>query len=240
MKSSNIKKLGIIGGMGPLADTAFLKALHLATAAQCDIDYIPIVYDGNCVRPDRSSFITKNDSSSPYSSLKRSLKFLEKSGASVIAMPCNTAHFWFDKLKCSASRHTVILDMPLAASTRCAEKEFSKVGLLATEGTYQSGIYSRSLNSCGIECIEPSSSSKASISEIIHKTKAGERAVFDHVENELLSLGCEAIITGCSELSYILLNSDNQRGTVYIDSISTLAVSAVRACGKEIRQISYC
>lgn len=225
--------------MGPLADTAFLKALHLATAAECDRDYVPVIYDGNCIRPDRSAFITKNDGSSPYLSLKSSLKFLEKSGASVIAIPCNTAHFWFDKLKRSALKRTILLDMPSAVCARCAEKKLTRVGLMATEGTYGSRIYSSRLKDFGIECIEPSSSSKEELSEIIRKTKAGERAVFDRVENELLSLGCEAIITGCSELSYILLNSNVNRGTVYIDSVSALAVSAVRACGKETRHIPY-
>ena len=240
MKSSDIKKLGVIGGMGPLADTAFLKALHLATAAERDCEYIPVIYDGNCVRPDRSAFITENGGSSPYLSLKESLRSLERNGASVITLPCNTAHFWFDKLKRSALKRTLLLDMPSAVCSVCAEKGLTRVGLMATEGTYGSRIYSSRLKHFGIECIEPCSRSKEALSEIIRKTKAGERAVFDCVENELLSLGCEAIITGCSELSYILLNSLETRDALYIDSVSALAVSAVRACGKDVRGIPYC
>lgn len=240
MNSSNIKMLGIIGGMGPLADTAFLKALHLATAATRDCEYVPIIYDGNCIRPDRSSFITQKDCSSPFISLKKSLRSLEKRGADVIVIPCNTAHFWFKKLESSASRNTVLLNMPSTACDCCAKKGLRRVGLLATEGTYKSRIYSSRLKDMGIECIEPSSASKELLSEVIRKIKGGEKAVFDRIENELLSQNCEAVITGCSELSYILLNSQNERGTVYIDPISVLAVSAVSACGRPTRHIPYC
>lgn len=165
---------------------------------------------------------------------------MEKCGADVIAIPCNTAHFWFDKLKSSASKSTVLLNMPSAACDCCDKKGLKRVGLLATEGTYKSRIYSSRLNALGIECIEPSPASKEMLTEIIRKIKGGEKAVFDRIENELLSQNCEAVITGCSELSYILLNSQNERGTIYIDPISALASSAVSACGRPARHIPYC
>jgi len=225
--------------MGPLADTVFLKALHLATDAAKDTDYIPVIYDGNCLRPDRSSFITKQSSLSPYESLKSSLEFLENNGAEVIAMPCNTAHFWLDELKSVASKQTVLLDMPASASGLCKRKGLRRVGLMATFGTYESGIYRRALEAKGIDCVEPCAHTKDRISEIIRKTKSGEHAVFDDVENEFFSEDCDAIITGCTELSYILWNMPSAKTVRYIDPLSALAISAVSACGKVTREIPF-
>ena len=60
MKSDQSKRtLGIIGGMGPHSDIAFLEMLHSRANAESDSDYIPVLYDGNCRRPDRSDFLTK-------------------------------------------------------------------------------------------------------------------------------------------------------------------------------------
>jgi aspartate racemase len=225
--------------MGPLADTVFLKALHLATDASCDRDYIPVIYDGNCLRADRSDFITAKSGLSPYESLKSSLSFLENCGASVIAIPCNTAHFWIDELRSVASDQTVLLDMPASASDLCRRKGVRRVGLMATLGTYKSGIYRRALEANGIICVEPCTRSKELISAMIRKTKGGECAVFDDVENELLSEDCDAIITGCTELSYILWNLSSTKAARYIDPLSALALSAVSACGKVAREIPF-
>ena len=239
MKPSKIKKLGVIGGMGPLADSVFFKALHLATDAVCDRDYIPVIYDGNCLRPDRSDFITKQNSLSPCESLKSSLLFLESGGASVIVMTCNTAHFWFGSLKSIASPHTVLLNMPECVSLHCAQNGVRRAGLLATKGTYESGIYRKAMESIGIACIEPCVRSKEHISEAIRKIKRGELAVFDDVENELLSENCDALITGCTELSYALWNSPYKKAVKYIDPLSVLALFAVSECGKPARPIPF-
>lgn len=225
--------------MGPLADSAFIRVLHQATEAKRDCDYIPIIYDGNCIRPDRSAFLTFQNRYSPEKSLKSSLRFLEKCGASVIAMPCNTAHFWFKKLQKNASGGTVLLNMPLAAANACRSKGFKKVLLLATEGTYRKEIYSIPLAEMGIECITPPPSIKDDIYSVIQSIKAGRSTDMEEITDKVCSLCCDAIITGCTELSYYLLNSPQKLAPIFVDSLSALACEAVCACNKSLRYVPY-
>ncbi len=50
-------KLGILGGMGPLATADFFKKVILMTKASTDQDHIRILMDDNPQIPDRSAYI---------------------------------------------------------------------------------------------------------------------------------------------------------------------------------------
>ena len=220
MKSDQSKRtLGIIGGMGPHSDIAFLEMLHSRANAESDSDYIPVLYEGNCRRPDRSDFLTKKSKRCPGKSLITSLKNLEKCGASVIVMPCNTAHYWSKLILKNKRRKTVFIDMISAVTEYCRANSFKKVILLATPGTYEKNIYRKSLSASGIECIYPDNGIREKLLSVIRDIKRGKSADLSFLDDFVADSGCDKVILGCTELCLAGKNSGN---AVYIDSLSVL------------------
>ena len=91
----NGKKLGVLGGMGPAAAAEFLRQLAAKCQAATDQAH-PVVYMiGDCEIPDRSTAIFgKGESPAPV--LEARLRQLCDMGAEVLAVPCNTAHYFID------------------------------------------------------------------------------------------------------------------------------------------------
>ena len=94
----NGKKLGVLGGMGPAAAAEFLRQLAAKCPAATDQEH-PVVYMiGDCEIPDRSTAIFgKGESPAPV--LEARLRQLCDMGAEVLAVPCNTAHYFIDDFK---------------------------------------------------------------------------------------------------------------------------------------------
>lgn len=101
------KSIGIIGGMGPLATADLFEKIIHATDAARDQDFPHVIVDCNTDIPDRTAAILSGGED-PVPQLVRSAHALERAGAQVLAMPCNTAHWFYDEL----CRHT---DLPGAA-----------------------------------------------------------------------------------------------------------------------------
>ena len=91
------KKLGILGGMGPLATAYLFKMIVTLTEASSDQEHLHIVIDNNTSIPDRTSYIM-GQGEDPRKYLIESAKGLEKMGAEFWIMPCNTAHFFYDDM----------------------------------------------------------------------------------------------------------------------------------------------
>ncbi len=235
---NRFKKLGIIGGMGPFADVLFLELLHTHTVGNCDGDYIPTICDGNCLRPDRSSYIVGYSKKSPQKSLIRSLRLLESADADVIVITCNTAHLWLPCLLHRKKRKTVFIDMVRQVSRRCYEKGLCKVCLLATPGTYKKHIYSEAFFKMGVDLIYPDEKTQASIYNFICDVKSGKSPPITVLEQQLCETECDAFILGCTELSCSLLRTKEPR-LKYIDSLSCLALGVLELFGKNHTDFLY-
>ena len=232
MRNDKIKALGIIGGMGPLADATFLELLHSHTKGSCDKDHIPVIYDGNCLRPDRSDYLMGVSKQSPYEGLRSSLKELERDGASVIAMPCNTAHFWIDRLRKAKRRNTVLINMVYQTCRACERASLKRVCLLSTKGSAQKDIYGKHLFNMGIDLIYPPKETSALIYSLIKDVKCGKNVTFSMLEDKLSEIRCEAFIVGCTELSRALINTEKPN-LRYVDGLSALAYACITACKKK-------
>ncbi|MDN6090128.1 MAG: aspartate/glutamate racemase family protein, partial [Enterobacterales bacterium] len=93
--------IGILGGMGPAATADMLsKFVHFRHVGQ-DQQHIPIIACSIPDIPDRSACLLSGGPS-PYDYLERYLHMLEGAGAECIVIPCNTAHYWFERLQHSA------------------------------------------------------------------------------------------------------------------------------------------
>lgn len=228
------KTLGILGGLGPMAGVYFYEKVTALTRASCDQEHINVILSGLADTPDRTDFILGKSLDDPTPRMVESAKILERAGADVIAMPCNTAHYFYDAV--AGSVHVPMLNIITETLRLVAARHGRKIGILATAGTVQAGTYPAAAAAHGIECIAPTPEEQAVITAIIYKEiKCGKRPdmrAFYRVANRMLDDGCDCLVLGCTELS--LLERDYHLGSRFVDSVDALARATVLACGKTL------
>ena len=236
MKKKDIsvnKKLGILGGLGPMATVYFYELLVTHTSADRDQDHIDVIISGRATTPDRTAFILGKSSENPLPVMAEELRLLEKAGADIIVMPCNTAHYFYDEL---ARRSRVpMLDIIHETLSSCAFLGMKTIGLLATEGTISSGSYEKRAEPLGLKVVVPSENDRAEINEQIYgrikKNLPPDADRVRDVSEKLIRSGCDTVVLGCTELSLLrrdVLSGDRR----FTDSMESLARSAIIACGK--------
>ena len=150
-------------------------------------------------------------------------------------MPCNTAHGFYDAV-CAA------VDIPVLHMIRLTAQELllkgiKCAGLLATDGTVQSGIYERCFEGSGIELFTPAPAAQAAVMQLTYEgVKAGRRdfdtSEFKKAAQELLDRGAQTLILGCTELPPAFEMYDLHYP--HIDPTLVLARAAVLAAGGEL------
>ncbi|WP_282926603.1 aspartate/glutamate racemase family protein [Helcococcus kunzii] len=142
------KKIGIIGGVGSLATVDIFNKIVENTFAENDQENIPVLIYNNPKIPDRTKSIL-HDGESPVEEIVNTGKILEKMGADLLCIPCNTAHYYFNILE--NSFNVPLLNMIDITVDYVKEKKYKKVCVLGTEGTIKSKIYHNKLLENNIE-----------------------------------------------------------------------------------------
>lgn len=231
------KILGIVGGMGTIAAAHFFKVLAERVKAEKDQDYPRIIIDNNPNIPDRTDAIT-GKGESPVDEIVISLKNLESAGAQVIAMPCISAHYYYDEI--AGSTAVPLINMIEETYRVYSEKISGKiVGLLATTGTVVSGNFLSFFPE--EKMVFPDEYSQENlVMEAIYGEKGIKIGEVDYPKNlliqaaaELINKGAEAIIAGCTEVSVILKNEDLP--VYYLDPIIILAEASILKTGYQLK-----
>ena len=225
------KTLGILGGLGPMSSVYFYEMLTSHTKAKKDQDHLNILLSSRADTPDRTDFITGRSTENPLPSMNREVSRLAAVGAELVAIPCNTAHYFYDGIR--EASPIPILNIIRETADFCSFLGLSKVGVLATDGTVRSGAYKETLEALGIEYMTCSDEDQKVVTDIIYgSVKQGKEPDIDEflrVADQLTSEGCQRIILGCTELS--LLKKNCRLGIRFIDSLEVLALRAICECG---------
>ena len=145
------------------------------TDADKDQDYPRVLIDNNTNIPDRTMAIL-HGGESPVPEMVRSATVLSEMGADVLIIPCNTAHYFYNVIADSVT--IPVLNMIKETAAEALAKGCKKAGLLATDGTIHTGIYSNVFKSSGIEMIVPEGDRQAAVMDIIYKgVKAGKKRI---------------------------------------------------------------
>ena len=232
MSNKTSPVLGILGGLGPMATVYFYELLTSHTKAACDQDHIDIIINSHATTPDRSAFITGRSDEDPLAVMVDDIRRMKTYGADLVAIPCNTAHYFYDKLK--ASTDLPILNIMEETAACLSSLGVKRAGILATDGTVYSGTYDRFLSAHGIDCIRPSVDDQKTVMRIIYDDikngKTPDVDAFLAVSERLRAMGADALILGCTELS--LIKKHYRLPPYFIDSLDVLAASTIEACGK--------
>ena len=237
------KTIGIIGGMGPLATCDLLRKIIDVTDAACDQDHGHVLIDNNTNIPDRTAAIL-HGGQDPVPELAKSAGRLKEAGADVLIMPCNTAHYFYDRFAPAAG--VPVLHMIRETAASLSRQGRRCVGLLATDGTVQSGVYGDAFAQAGIDMLTPDAAGQQAVMDVIYKgVKAGNMQIdltgFEKAMDDLLARGAEVLVLGCTELPVAFQEFGIDRPN--IDPTHVLASAAVRFAGaplkEEVRQM-YC
>ena len=223
-----MKKLGILGGMGPAASAEFITRLIQQTPATRDQDHIPFVLWNEPRIPDRSTSMQSGDDL-PLPWLQEGIKGLKHAGCDRIVIPCNSAHFWYSQLSKIGVPILHIVDS-VAEELESLNISNKKIGILGTRGTIESGLYQYHLNRQGWECMVPCKEEMAGlVTPAINLIKANKfrepQMLLNRAMHSLIDRGAQAIVLGCTELPLVIRTS-REEGIPIINSIDSL-VNAV-------------
>lgn len=228
----NSKILGILGGLGPMATAYFYELVIAHTKAEKDQDHIDMVISSKATTPDRTAYIVGKSKEDPFVVMEAEARRLVTFGAEVIAIPCNTAHYFYQRL--NEVIPVPILNMVGDTVGRVKQMGSKKVGILATDGTIQAETYQLECERQHLACAVPSPAAQSAVMRVIYEDikagKAPDMDLFNIAANELFAAGCSHIILGCTELS--LLKKAGLLDACYVDSMEVLAEAAITACGK--------
>ena len=227
--------IGILGGMGPLATCDLFRKIVEIEEASCDQDHVRVIADSNTNIPDRTAAIL-HGGKDPLPEMCKSAELLMQAGADVLILPCNTAHYFYDAVVEKTGAN--LLHMPRETAKMLHDAGIDAAGLLATDGTTQTGVYESALTSCGVRQILPSPEKQAAVMGIIYDgVKAGvadyPTSGFLAAVEELRAAGAQTLILGCTELP--LAYSMYDLHFAHIDPTLVLAVRAVQAAGGVVR-----
>lgn len=231
------QRLGILGGMGPQATQDFYQRILDRTDASCDQEHLPTLIWSDTSMPDRTAAILGGDAEGCYRRLLDGARLLERGGCTALAIPCNTSHYFVDRLQ--AQLHIPIIHMIRETVAAIQAMGKKTVGILATDGTVQTGIYQKELTAAGLTPVTLPERLQKTVMSIIYdeikKGETGSREKFGEVDAWLRQAGCDCAILGCTELSvYRALHS---LPPYYMDAMEVLAEQAILRCGKQLRNV---
>jgi aspartate racemase len=229
------RTLGVLGGMGPLAGAAFALRMVQLTDAAVDQEHIPTLLCNDPRIPDRSSALLQGGES-PLPAMERGLRLLEAAGAECIAIPCNTAHLWFDALGRATSLPVLHIAHAVVEDLRRHGVRGGRIGVLGTPATLALGLYQRTLAQAGYEPMVPSpQEALRDCAPAIAAVKAGDPpGAWDAAARGIRTLvdrGAVAVVLGCTELPLAVPAARRDGfGAVLTDSIDALARAAIAHC----------
>lgn len=236
-------KVGVVGGVGPAATADFVAKIVRNTAAGRDQEHVKLVVEQNPQIPDRTEHLI-GDGADPTIALYSTCKKLEAADADIIAIPCNTAHAFVDRIQPYLSIPVVNMLDATVEHIRRHHPGRRRVGLLATSGTVRSGVYHDAATKADLELLVPDDEHQALVMSAIYGPK-GAKAGFTQGEcvaelrRALASLarrGAEVIVLGCTELPLLVQEDDayavEGRTVVVLDPTEILARKCVGLSGR--------
>ena len=215
-----------------MASVSFMKRIIDMTVADCDQEHIHMVVEHCPSIPDRTAYILDHTKADPAPAIIEACRILEGAGVDEIAIPCVTAHFFRDRI--ARDVNIPVLDGVLLCADYLREKGIKRVGIMATDGTVRSGIFTDVLADHGIESVLPAQKEQRYVMDLIYNdVKSGrpvEQDKFGAVAVGLREEGAEVILLGCTELS-VIADKWLPDGR-FLDVLSVLARACVTDFGK--------
>ncbi len=222
--------VGIIGGMGPEATVELQRRIVARTAAADDHEHVHLLIESNPRIPSRIAHLIAKNGPDPTPELVRIARNLESAGATVLAMPCNTAHNYAGAVRAAVGIPLLdMVEMTVTEVFRTAPG--ARVGLLASTAVLLTGLYERSVTARDGTLVSPSR--QDDVMALIRAVKGGDtgpapRQALDGLVGDLADR-VDVVVLACTELSVIA--SALRSPVPVIDALDVLTQAIVTAGG---------
>lgn len=217
-----MKKLGLIGGVGPEATITYYREIIYGVQKRLNKPFFPplVIESLSCFEVIRMS--SQNDRESLTEYLLSGIRNLAAAGADIGALACNTGHMVFNELQKQSP-------IPLISivETTCLEakqQNFKKVGLIGTISTMEDNYFKNPFLEAGIDVVIPATTDRIYIANcILNELELGivkEKTVrqFMRITEKMIEeQNIEAVILGCTELP--LLFKDKKVSVPVLDTM---------------------
>ena len=243
--------IGVVGGLGPYAGLDLVRKIFDRTRADHDQDHLPVMlysFPGDI--PVRPEFLLGLTRENPGEAIGDIMARMAEAGATIIGMPCNTAHSPRIMDVAVAMLHEAAPQVrfvhmidAVVAFIRESLPHARKIGVLSTKGTYATGLYQDALSAAGFVPLFPDEEGRERVQQAISNTAYGIKAQSNPVTPEaraallaeaekLVEQGADAVILGCTEIPLALTEPD-LRGVPLLDATKVLARALIIAFAPE-------
>ncbi len=195
-----MKRVGILGGMGPEATVLLMQRVLAATPARDDADHIPLIVHQNPQVPSRIKRLIEGAGDDPGPVLAQMARDVQAAGAEALAMPCNTAHAYADQI--IAATPLPFLDMRAATVARLPK---GRIGMLASPAVRLTGAFDAAFATAGLTPVWPED--EAPVLALIRSVKAGKAGQAEADQMAQIAAQamphCDHLLVACTELSLL-------------------------------------
>ncbi len=208
-----MKKIGVLGGMGPEANILFQQRLLNAVRAQDDREHIPLLIDINPQVPSRLAYVLDQTigARDPGPELGDMAQRLDKWGAEALAIPCNIAHLFAEAIQRKTAPPFFNM-VKLSVQTALAKsKSGDVIGILASPALRKTQLFERYFQAS--ERIIIWSEDDVKMVQAIRKIKtsgdtAEARSLLLEASTELTRRGANLKLVACPEFRMIQTSHD--------------------------------
>ena len=216
-----MKRVGILGGMGPEATVLLMQRLIAVTPAKDDAEHIPLIVHQNPQVPSRIRHLIERTGEDPGPVLAQMARDLAAAGAEALAMPCNTAHAYASPIRAA----TTLPFLDMRDATVAALPRGARIGMLASPAVRMSGAFDAAFAGANLTAVWPID--EGPVLALIRQVKAGGTGpAAQQAMSELARTSAamsDHVLVACTELSLLTAGLNMQ----FTDSLDCL-VDAIR------------
>jgi len=208
-----MKKIGIVGGIGPVSTLDYYSGIISGCRAKTKDDNYPEIVINSINMTKMLSYVSNKDWDSLESMLLFAIQNLANAGATFAAIASNTPHIVFDRVQQKSA--LPLISIVEATCARIQQKGCRSVVVLGTRFTMSNGLYSDGLMKYGISAVVPSEKEQAVIHGIIFpKLEDGivvpedKKTMLAIASDLLASNNADGLVLGCTELPLMIKNDD--------------------------------
>lgn len=247
--SSGKKIISVVGGVGSYAGLDLIKKIYDNTSAyipiEKDQDHLPVLMLSLPEKIlDRSEFLQGKITENPGFAIAKIISQMASIGGEVAGIPCNTAHSpaIFSVVQKNIPPQIRLLNMIQEVAKHFSKSfpSIKKIGILATNGTNLSQVYSETLKNYDMETIYPDKEMQNNlVHQAIYDTSYGIKAFSNpvhekaredllHAARQLINAGAEGIVLGCTEIP-LAIHEKKLNDVPVVDATEILAKALIRA-----------
>jgi len=225
-----MKKIGIIGGIGPESTVDYYRLFIKRFQELMDDGSYPELLINSINMTKMLQMVANKEMEGLVLYISDALQALAKAGAEYAVIASNTPHIVFDDV--SVRSPIPVLSIVAETCKKAESLNLKKVGLLGTRFTMQTDYYVKEFERNGISVLVPNQEEQ----EYIHTkifTELQSLVIKDETRDGLLAIvkrmideeGIEGLILGCTELPLILTH--DEFGIIFLNTSLIHVESAV-------------